>query len=426
MQYETSDTTIPDSSDDDSVSSDVIVLRVSEIFLKGKNRKSFWNAFLRQARRLLGDLDGVRLESHYMRAHVIYPPALQRACMDRLGRLFGLASMARGKIVPTEFEALAEAAVTVASARGMERITFKIESKRRDKSFPMKSPQLSREIGHLVMEATGRPVDVERPEQSIHVEIGPPGQDHSYVYGDVISGPGGLPVGVSGQAALLLSGGIDSPVAGWSIMRRGCRIQAVYFHSFPYTGDKTKEKVLDLARQLAAWQGKLLVHVVHFTDVQKKLREHGKPELAVLLYRRMMMRVASLLAADHSCRALITGENLGQVASQTLENLGVIEDAASLPVLRPLITYDKHEIVKQAQRIGTFETSILPYDDCCSLFVPKHPATKARVIDLTRAENGLDVDALARELVDGTEQITVASNIGYRSRSDDPARTRSS
>ena len=415
MQYETSDRNLPEQTGDDR---DVIVLRVSEIFLKGKNRKTFWNAFLRQARRLLGDLDEVRLESYYMRAHVIYPPALQRACLDRLGRLFGLSSMAHGKLVATDFDALTRAAITVASARGMEQASFKIQSKRRNKSFPMKSPQLSREIGQRVLEATGRPVDVENPDQFIHVEIGPPGEDHSYVYGDVIAGPGGLPVGVSGQAALLLSGGIDSPVAGWSTMRRGCRIQAVYFHSFPYTGDKTKEKVLDLARQLAVWQGKLLVHVVHFTEVQKKLREHGKPELAVLLYRRMMMRAASILATEHHCGALITGENLGQVASQTLENLGVIEDAASLPVLRPLITFDKHEIVSQARRIGTFETSIQPYDDCCSLFVPKHPATRARVRDLIRAEDGLDVDAMASDLARNAEQITLESTIGQRRQRD--------
>jgi thiamine biosynthesis protein ThiI len=188
-------------------------------------------------------------------------------------------------------------------------------------------------------------------------------------------------------------------------MRRGCRLVAVYFHSFPYTGDKTKEKVLDLARLLAAWQGTIPVYVVGFTEVQKALRDHGRAELAVLLYRRMMMRTASRLAEREGLQGLVTGENLGQVASQTLENLAVIEDAASLPVLRPLITFDKAEIVAQAQRIGTFETSIQPYEDCCSLFVPPHPATTARVVDAERVEATLDIRAEAAAMAAGAERI---------------------
>jgi thiamine biosynthesis protein ThiI len=206
---------------------------------------------------------------------------------------------------------------------------------------------------------------------------------------------------------LLLSGGIDSPVAGNAAQRRGCILSAIYFHAFPYTGDKSKEKVLDLARILARYQGKLMVHVVHFTEVQKRLREHGRPEHAVLLYRRMMMRASCKIAAAHHLSALVTGENLGQVASQTLENLAVIEDAADRPVLRPLITFDKADIVREAQRIGSFETSIQPYDDCCALFVPKHPATRARIADLEASEAGLELDAMAQQLADTTEDILV-------------------
>ncbi|MCG8419422.1 MAG: tRNA 4-thiouridine(8) synthase ThiI [Proteobacteria bacterium] len=381
---------------------EVIVLRVAEIFLKGRNRGSFWKALIHNARRLLGDLDGVSVESHYLRAQVSHPPELRQACIDRLDRLFGLASMAPAIAVDADLDAVSRAAVDI--ARRMPGASFKIESKRRDKSFALASPEISRTVGSAVAAATGRPVDVHQPDQIIHVEIGP----QSYVFGEILPGPGGLPVGTSGRVALLLSGGIDSPVAGWSAMRRGCQASAIYFHSFPYTGDKTKEKVLDLARHLARWQGPMNVHVVHFTDVQKQLREHGRAEFAVLLYRRMMMRTASRLADAEASKALVTGENLGQVASQTVENLAVIEDAATLPILRPLITHDKLEIVKQAQRIGTYETSILPYDDCCSLFVPKHPATKARIRDLQRAEEGLDVDALADQLCRDTEHITVS------------------
>lgn len=392
MQFEASDTPPPD----------VIVLRVSEIFLKGRNRHLFWARLVRNARRLVADVDGVRVESSYMRVAVLHPPGARQACIERLSRLFGMVSMSPARAVPAELGAITQAAVAVARTQPAS-ATFKIESRRRDKSFPMTSQEVSRHVGTEVAAVTGRPVDVHRPAQTIHVEIGP----ESYVFGEILPGPGGLPVSSTGRATLLLSGGIDSPVAGWMTMRRGCQINAVYFHSFPYTGDKTKEKVLDLARILAAWQGRMSVWVVHFTEVQKRLREHGRGELAVLLYRRMMMRVASLLAAADDCKALITGENLGQVASQTLENLGVIEDAATLPVLRPLVAFNKDDIIKEAQRIGTYDTSVLPYDDCCALFVPRNPATRARVIDLVRAEEGLDVDAMARELAEGAERITV-------------------
>jgi thiamine biosynthesis protein ThiI len=190
-------------------------------------------------------------------------------------------------------------------------------------------------------------------------------------------------------------------------MRRGCTLSAIYFHSFPYTGDRTKEKVLDLARKLAPWHGPFLVHVVGFTEAQKTLREHGPGDLAVLLYRRMMMRVASRIALGERAKALITGENLGQVASQTLENLAVIEDAATLPVLRPLLTYDKLEIIEKAQAIGTYDLSIQPYDDTCQLFVPRHPATRARIKDLVAAERGLDVDAIADDAASRAERIEI-------------------
>lgn len=380
----------------------VIVLRVSEIFLKGRNRRMFWNAFVRNARRLLQDVPGADVESSYMRVAVYHPAGAQRACIERLERLFGMASMSPAAAVPPDIAAIEEAAVAAASARPASQ-SFKVETKRRDKSFPMPSPDISRHIGGRVAARTGRPVNVRAPEQIIHIEVG----EQSYIFSEVLPGPGGLPVGTSGKAALLLSGGIDSPVAGWYAMRRGCLTSAVYFHSFPYTGDKTKEKVLDLARILGRYQGGMTVHVVPFTEAQKTLRDHGRADFAVLLYRRMMMRVASRIAGERGAKALVTGENLGQVASQTLENLAVIEDAADLPVLRPLIGFNKEEIVMKAQRIGTFETSILPYDDCCSLFVPKHPATRARISDLEAAEAGLDVAAMADALAAATEHIRV-------------------
>jgi thiamine biosynthesis protein ThiI len=391
----------------DVPASDAIVLRISEIFLKGKNRGKFFSAMIRHARRVLADLEQVTLEPMYLRAVVRHPPALREQVLERLGRVFGVSSMALGTTVPADLDAVTEAAHAFLAATPPG-TSFKVESKRRDKSFPVRSDEISREVGGRLFERAQRPVDVHTPGLTIHVEIGRADLgEPSFVFGRVVPGPGGLPLNTAGSVGLLLSGGIDSPVAGWSAMRRGCRVVAVYFHSFPYTGDKTREKVLDLARLLAAWQGAVPVYVVHFTEVQKALRAHARAELAVLLYRRMMMRVASRLAAREGLLALVTGENLGQVASQTLENLGVIEDAASLPVLRPLLTLDKSEIVAQAQRIGTYATSIQPYEDCCSLFVPKHPVTRGRVSDLVQAERGLDVDAMADALARDAELVVV-------------------
>ena len=387
--------------------SDAIVLRISEIFLKGKNRGKFFSAMIRHARRVLVDLAEVTIEPMYLRAVVRHPPALRETVLERLGRVFGVSSMALGTSVAADVDAIAEAALGYLAATPAG-TSFKVESKRRDKGFPLRSDEISREVGGRLFERTQRPVDVHAPALTIHVEIGRADQgEPSFVFGQMVPGPGGLPLGTAGSVGLLLSGGIDSPVAGWSAMRRGCRLVAVYFHSFPYTGDKTKEKVLDLARLLAAWQGTIPVYVVGFTEVQKALRAHARAELAVLMYRRMMMRTASRLAEREGLQGLVTGENLGQVASQTLENLAVIEDAASLPVLRPLLTFDKAEIVAQAQRIGTFETSIQPYEDCCSLFVPKHPATRARVRDLHAAESGLDADGMAEGLARDAEMVLV-------------------
>jgi len=384
----------------------LIVLRLGEIFLKGRNRGAFVRSLVANARRQVAPLAGVTIESTHLRILVHHPPGLERRVLERLRHLFGVHSMAPAVVAARDLDAMAEAAI--AEARQLPAgTTFKVETNRRDKRFEMNSQEISREVGGRIVGATGLPVDVHEPAAVIRIEVG---AEASYVLGRLVPGPGGLPVGTAGHVALLLSGGIDSPVAGWSAMRRGCTVSAIYFHSFPYTGDRTREKVLDLARRLVPWHGPIAVHVVHFTEVQKALRGHGPGELAVLLYRRMMMRAASRIALAERAKALVTGENLGQVASQTLDNLGVIEDASELPVLRPLLTFDKSEIIARAQAIGTYDLSILPYEDCCTLFVPRHPATRARVQDLVAAEAGLDVAALAQELADGAERVRVGES----------------
>jgi len=382
---------------------DIILLRIGEIFLKGKNRGSFFRQLVRNTRAMVADLPGVRVEPMYLRLVVRHPPELRRVCLERLGRLFGVSSLSPAVAVDRSVEAFAAAAIARAQALPAG-ASFKIDTTRRDKSFPLISPEVSRQVGAAVVAATGRRVDVHTPDHVIEVDIDAAG---CHVFGETVPGPGGLAIGSSGEVLSLLSGGIDSPVASWYAMRRGCRLQAVYFHAFPYTGDKSKEKVLELAGLLARWQGKVAVHVVHFTEVQKRLREQSG-DLAVVLYRRMMMRAASRIAVAQRALALVTGENLGQVASQTLENLAAIEDAASLPVLRPLIGFDKQEIIAEARRIGTYDTSILPYQDCCALFVPAHPTTRARLDDVVAAEAGLDLDAMADELAAGAERIVVA------------------
>jgi thiamine biosynthesis protein ThiI len=282
--------------------------------------------------------------------------------------------------------------------------SFKVEARRPDKRFPKSSMEIDRHVGAAVQAATGLAVDVHQPALRLGIEVG---TDVAYVFAGKREAPGGLPVGASGRALLLLSGGIDSPVAGWLAAKRGLALDAVYFHSPPYIGEKSRDKVLALGKELARWQALRSVTVVPFTDVQKRLRDTGPAELAVVLYRRMMMRIADAIADNLEAGALVTGENLGQVASQTIENMTAIEAAARRVVLRPLLTYDKVETTALARRIGTYETSILPFEDCCSLFVPTHPATRARAQDAERVEAQLDVAAEIASAVAGSERIAV-------------------
>jgi thiamine biosynthesis protein ThiI len=268
----------------------------------------------------------------------------------------------------------------------------------------MESHAIACRVGDAVAMATGIPVDVHNPALRVGIEIAPQG---THVFAERRLAPGGLPAGVSGRAVLLLSGGIDSPVAGWLAAKRGLAMEALTFHSPPFTGEKAKDKVVALARQLARWQAVSALWVAHFTDAQKRLREAGPAELAVVLYRRMMVRVADLLCERTKCSAIVTGENLGQVASQTLTNMRNIEVASRHLILRPLVTYDKVETTALARRIGTFDISSLPYEDCCSLFVPAHPAIAARLIDVERAEAKLDMANEAAEIAEKAERILV-------------------
>ena len=386
---------------------EVLLVRWGEIFLKGDNRGFFERALVDRVQRAVAALPGAKVERTHGRLVVWPGDGGARRAVRALERVFGIVSLSPARVVARELGAISAVAVELArsEAQAHARPTFKVESRRSDKRFPMGSMEVSREVGAAVVGALGLPVDVHTPAFTIGVEIG---YEQAFVFAEIAPGPGGLPVGVTGRVELLLSGGIDSPAAGWLMMKRGCLLGATYFHSFPYTGEKTEDKVARLAAQLAAWQqDPVRLAVVPFTDAQKQLRDaSGNGRLAVVLYRRAMLRVAQRIALRSGAKALATGEALAQVASQTLENLGVIGAAATLPVLRPCLGHDKLETVALAQRIGTYETSIEPYDDCCSLFVPDHPETRAKLAAVEAIESRLDIAAMTADLASrATERI---------------------
>ena len=391
------------------MSDEVVLVRWGEIFLKGDNRSFFERGLVDRVRRALERSPGARIERTHGRLLVWPGDGGARRAVRALERVFGIANVSPARVVPRQLDAISAVAIELARAEAAkhERPTFKVESRRSDKRFPTGSMEISRTVGSAIVGALGLPVDVHTPAFTVGVEVG---YDHAFVFGEVVPGPGGLPVGVTGRVELLLSGGIDSPVAGWLMLKRGCILGATYFHSFPYTGEKTQDKVARLASLLAAWQLEpLRLAVVPFTDAQKALRDAaGDGRLAVVLYRRMMLRVAERIAHKAGAKALATGEALAQVASQTLENLGVIGAATAMPVLRPCLGHDKLETVALAQRIGTYETSIEPFDDCCSLFVPEHPETRAKLAVVEALESRLAVAAMADELAARATELLCA------------------
>ena len=287
--------------------------------------------------------------------------------------------------------------------------TFKVESKRADKSFPMTSIQLSQYVGGELDELyPNLKVDVHRPELTVHLEV----RDYAaYVHADPEPGAGGLPVGINGRAVSLLSGGIDSPVASWMIAKRGIALEMVHFFSYPYTSEEAKQKVLDLAKKLTPWCGRLMVHVVPFTAIQEELRRKCPEELFTIIMRRFMMRIAEKVAERTKAGAIVTGECLGQVASQTIEAMKATGSVCSLPILRPVVGMDKEEIVTIARKIDTYDTSILPYEDCCTVFTPRHPRLRPLPGEVEAAEQALDIDAMVQAAVEGIERIKVTADL---------------
>lgn len=386
---------------------EIILLKLGELVLKGLNRRSFEDKLIGNARRRLKDLGQFRV---YTKQSTMYVEPLEETCdMDgawlAMSRLFGVVGLSRARACAKDKDALLACAKTYLDGRLRAAKTFKVESKRADKSFPMTSIQLSQWVGGELDELyPNLHVDVHNPALTIHLEV----RDYAaFVHADPEPGAGGLPVGTSGRAMSLLSGGIDSPVASWMMAKRGVALEMVHFYSYPYTSPEAKEKVLDLARLLTPWTGRLIVHVVPFTHIQEELRRACPEELFTLLMRRFMMRIAEGMARRTGCRALVTGESLGQVASQTMDAMAVTGAVASLPVFRPLVGMDKEEVVRIARKIGTFETSILPYEDCCTVFTPRHPRTRPHLDEIEAAEAVLDVEALVQEALDATERVKI-------------------
>ena len=378
---------------------ELLLVRYGEIFLKGQNRPVFMRALVKRVKRAVQDL-GATVYLNDSRIFVT-DYSDQDEAIRKVTKVFGVHSVCPAIEMPKEdFDAVAAQAVAMmADLKG----TFKVTARRSDKRYPLDSPAINGQIGHRVLVANKNlSVDVKNPDHVMNVEI----RDHAYLYVKVVPAVGGMPVGTNGRATLLLSGGIDSPVAGWMIAKRGVHINAVHFHSYPYTSDRAKEKVLDLARILSESCCGIRVHVVPFTKIQMEIHEKCPDEYTTLIMRRFMMRIAERVAISEKSEALITGESIGQVASQTMTALGTTDMVVNMPVFRPVIGFDKTEIIAIAEKIGTMETSSLPYEDCCTVFTPRHPATHPHLDIIEEAEAKLDMEALIQEALEGIEIVT--------------------
>ena len=384
---------------------EIILCKLGEIVLKGLNRHSFEMKLMSNIRRRTQRYGKFKI---YSRQSTIYVEPVEETCdlnaaYDACKKVFGIIAIARAVPCAKEKEAIFATAKEYLGPALLAAKSFKVESKRSDKSFPMGSIQLSQWVGGALHDAFPHLiVDVHDPELTVHLEVR---EDAAYVHGPAEAAAGGLPIGMGGHAVSLLSGGIDSPVSSYMIAKRGVQLELLHFASPPYTSEQAREKVLQLAQELTVWCGRLTVHVVPFTEIQEEIRRKCPEDHFTLIMRRFMMRLGDRLAHELACKAIVTGESLGQVASQTIQALVVSDDVATLPVLRPLIGMDKEEIVRIARHVGTFDTSILPYEDCCTVFTPRHPKTKPNLEEVREYEAALDIDALCDKALAGREMI---------------------
>ncbi len=384
------------------------IVRCGEVALKGMNKPYFERMLAERIKKVLKKYEGCEVKRSDGLLLVYAPEKLPREqVMGEISRVFGVDSISPAVEVESDMEEIGKAAVSymqqLIEERGIK--TFKVEAKRSDKSFPVESPQIARRIGAAVLVGCKvLKVDVHKPDCLLFVHVR---RECTYIYEQKVSGFGGLPLGTNGKGLVLLSGGIDSPVAAWMMAKRGMYIEAVHYHSYPYTSERAWEKVQDLARILAGYCGRIRIHSVNLLPIQEQIVANCPEEETTILVRRFMMKIAERIARETGCLMLITGENVGQVASQTAEALVVTDAAVQMPVMRPLIALDKVDIMQKAQEIGTFETSIQPYEDCCTVFLPKHPKTKPKLDKILQSESALDCEALIEAALASKEVVIV-------------------
>ena len=385
---------------------EIFLIKNGEIALKGNNRGHFEDVLMRNIRRRLHALGEVKIRKS--QSTIVVEPLegmdMEEAA-DIIGKVFGIAAYSRAAVVKKDFAEISAVAPEYLRSQLMEAKKFKVEARRSDKSFPMNSPQISCELGAVLLQAFPHlTVDVHEPDVTVTVEVRDYG---AYIRGNQLKGAGGLPIGTSGKAMLLISGGIDSPVSGYMMAKRGISLNAVHFASPPYTSERARQKVLDLMSAMTPYCGAMGLYIAPFTEIQEKIRDNCPEDYFTLIMRRMMMRIAEKIALRDECSALITGESVAQVASQTLQAIASTEDVCTLPVLRPVIGMDKKEIIAIAERIGTFDISIEPFEDCCTVFTPKHPKTKPKLELVREIESVLPVDELVNRCVEQTERLII-------------------
>lgn len=384
----------------------VIIISYGEIALKGQNKRFFENKLVNNIRHAITDLGKLKIYKEHSRIYIDVEDYNEEEIINRVKKVFGVVSISPAKRFSVDMDLIKDMVLDEIKSRKTEEEikTFKIQSKRVDKKFPTSSMEISREIGAFVLNADhGLSVDVHNPDLLVNVEI----RNKAFVHSKKISGFGGLPLGTNGKALLLLSGGIDSPVAGWLVGKRGVEIEAIHFHSHPFTSERAKEKVIDLAKTLSIYCGKFRLYSINLLSIQKAINKNCPEGEMTILSRRFMMKIAEKIALKSNCDALITGESIGQVASQTTKSLHVTNAAVNLPVFRPLIAMDKVDIIDLSKKIDTYETSILPFEDCCTVFLPKHPVTQPKLVNILKSEALLDVDGLIQEVIDDMEEIII-------------------
>lgn len=377
----------------------VLSISFGEIALKGKNRKYFVDKLISRIKDAIKDFSYERIYREQGKVYVETSEKDFRPIIDRLRKVFGIVYISPCIRVEKDMEAIEKAVIKLVEEKLSKSPvkTFKVKTNRVDKSFPIKSPEVSRRMGGVVLKnVDGIKVDLHNPDIYLFIDI----KEEAYVYIDRIKGYGGLPVGTNGKGLLLLSGGIDSPVAGFLMAKRGLEISGIHYHSYPFTSERAEEKVKTLARILSSYTGRMKLYSVNILEIQKEINAKCPEDEMTILSRRFMMRIAEKIAQRDNIDVLITGESLGQVASQTVQGLTVTNAAVDMPILRPLVGFDKVDIIDIAKEIETYETSILPYDDCCTLFLPKHPVTKPRLSDIERSEESLQIDKLVNEAIE--------------------------